>query len=494
MSDVNLPDDLVAWTERMVSEGRYPTERDAVIAAVRRAASVGAALRGAPDMAVDLAWRAAGVGIWDWDITSNAIVYSEGAKRIYGFAPDQPVTFEMVRAATHPEDQPHTTDLRRRALDPEIRAVEPYEFRIVRPDGTVRWVLAHGEVLFARRDGRDEAVRYLGTVQDLTERKLAEERGRDGERRLRLALEAGQMGIWEWTATTGEVVGSPELYRLLGFSEDARPDRARLEAGYLPGEQERVRAAALAAMERGDPHFEAEFRYRGGDGRMRWILLRADIRMGAGQKPDSILGVALDITDRQSAVEQKQLLIDELNHRVKNTLATVVSVAAQTLRKADNLASARTDLEARLIALARAHDALTRENWSGAELGDLIRHVVGPHALERLTTGGPTVRLPPRLALGLAMALHELTTNAVRHGALSADGGRVRVEWSLAVSEARPRFELIWSESGGPPVAPPSRRGFGTAVIARGLTHEFDATTELSFDPTGVTCRISVPL
>jgi two-component sensor histidine kinase len=204
-----------------------------------------------------------------------------------------------------------------------------------------------------------------------------------------------------------------------------------------------------------------------------------------------------DITAEKQAQEHQRLLINELNHRVKNTLATVQSIASQTLRDVSSPGDAREAIDNRLMALSRAHDVLTRENWEGAGLREIVDQAVAPYASSgerRFKVGGSDVRLSPRTALALAMALQELATNAVKYGALSTETGTVRIEWRLDRDEAPPRLHLEWMESGGPPVTRPNRRGFGTRLIERGLAQDLDGEVRIEFAPAGVICTVDAPL
>jgi PAS domain S-box-containing protein len=207
-----------------------------------------------------LATSAAELGIWDWDLTTNEMLYSPRAKEIYGFALELPVTHGQVRAATHPEDLPRTSRMAKNALDPSVRSQEPYEYRIIRPDGSVRWVLAHGQVVFEPAGEASRAVRYVGTIQDITVRRQTETALRDSESRLRLAVDAGRMAIWEYDVATESMLPSPELNKLLGFPTDATPSLEALRSGYHPAEQNLVRNAGAEALARGERFFEVEYR------------------------------------------------------------------------------------------------------------------------------------------------------------------------------------------------------------------------------------------
>ncbi|GEP09159.1 sensor histidine kinase [Methylobacterium gnaphalii] len=198
------------------------------------------------------------------------------------------------------------------------------------------------------------------------------------------------------------------------------------------------------------------------------------------------------------AAEHQRLLIDELNHRVKNTLATVQSIAMQTLRNADNTAQANEALEQRLLALSRAHDVLTRENWDGADLHDVVTQAIAPFRDRdghRFRVEGPDVRLNPRMSLAIAMALQELATNAVKYGALSNPVGFVTITWSSERKHGLDaHLSFLWQEQDGPPVVAPQRRGFGSRLIERSLARDLDGTVEIAFEQTGVVCRIEAPL
>ncbi|HEX8525869.1 sensor histidine kinase [Allosphingosinicella sp.] len=202
------------------------------------------------------------------------------------------------------------------------------------------------------------------------------------------------------------------------------------------------------------------------------------------------------VLERKRTEEHQRLLLNELNHRVKNTLAVIQSIASQTFRGDSATPEAREAFESRLTALATAHDLLTRQNWEAASL----RHVIDEAGLgcgagsERIRIQGEDVRVPARTAVSIAMALHELCTNAVKYGSLSTEQGTVTVDWEVLRSEGENRLRLCWTESGGPPVSPPKQRGFGSRMIERGLAAELGGTVELQFLAEGVRCLIDAPL
>jgi len=197
-----------------------------------------------------------------------------------------------------------------------------------------------------------------------------------------------------------------------------------------------------------------------------------------------------DVTDRVLAERQQKLLLDELNHRVKNTLATVQAIAAQTLRTNPEPAAFRQAFEARILALAATHDLLTATSWRSAGLRDVVLVELKPFGAERYRLEGPDVALTPAEALTLGLLFHELATNAAKYGALSVAEGRVEVRWTVEAG----RLDLGWRETGGPAVTPPVRRGFGSRLIERSLKGQMGGEAVLEFAPQGLCCAVSLPL
>ena len=193
----------------------------------------------------------------------------------------------------------------------------------------------------------------------------------------------------------------------------------------------------------------------------------------------------------------RELLINELNHRVKNTLAAVQGLVSSTMRSALSIADAKTVIEERIIALGRAHDVLTQEHWEGADLRDLVLSIVQPYRTEHsdgIEVSGPDLRVDPRAAVALAMVFHELMTNAAKYGALFQPEGRVRLEWSTTEDCGHSMLRIVWTEIGGALVQAPIRRGFGSALIEQSITRELGGTFEKDFDPAGLICTMMLPL
>lgn len=210
----------------------------------------------------------------------------------------------------------------------------------------------------------------------------------------------------------------------------------------------------------------------------------------------ALLKILRDETPAKLAEDQRTLLLNELNHRIKNTLAMVQSIAEQTLRSGAGGASARRNLVDRIVALSQAHNVLVEQNWAGADLSTIVRKAAAPHAdPDRLALDGPEVRLSPHQAVAMSLVVHELGSNAVQHGALSAPSGRVDIVWNLAHdADGARHLTFLWRESGGPATRPPTTRGFGTRMIARALQEGAAGRAHLDFAAEGLRCTIVVPL
>ena len=369
----------------------------------------------------------------------------------------------------------------------ENRSIFGEEAVAERPDGTLAPFLAYPTPL---RDATGKLVGAVNMLVDISDRKRADEYGQ----RLASIVESsddaivskdlnGIIASWNHGAetlfgyTAPEVIGKP-VNILIPI------DRQNEEPGIL----DRIRRG-----ERVD-HYET-IRLRKDGERVDISLTVSPVKNADGR----IIGaskIARDITDRKRAEEGRQLLVNELNHRVKNTLATIQSIAAQTFR-GELQTQAPKWFEGRLIALSRAHDVLTRESWEGANLQDIVAEAIAPQRGEResrFEIVGPRLRLRPKMALSLAMALHELCTNAAKYGALADGAGSIQIAWKVADSEEGKRLHLRWSESGGPPVEPPRQKGFGTRLLERALVRELDAKVRLEYPRSGAICEIEAPL
>ena len=226
----------------------------------------------------------------------------------------------------------------------------------------------------------------------------------------------------------------------------------------------------------------------------RHMLLNARKLIPGSDRPELILLAIEDVTARVESEASRETLIGELSHRVKNMLAMVQSIGSQTLRQSVSLEEFKIAFEGRLHALGRAHDLLVAEDWSGADLGQLVHRTLEPYGMgERIMIAGPGLNVTPEAGVAMAMVLNELATNAVKYGALSNQSGRLEVTWQLDGRASGQWVKLQWIETGGPPVTSPSRRGFGSSLIERSMTHQLGGTATREFRAEGLYYEIAFP-
>ena len=443
---------------------------------------------------LQLATDAAEIGIWDWDVTTGEFYYSPRARALYGFTPDEVLTYARLQERTYPDDYLQIDPMLRRVLDPALREHAQYQYRITRADnGEERWLLAHGSAVFSGPGPDAKPLRYTGTLQDITEEVRTRALLEDQQTRLELAIGAGELAVWEIDLRTNTITTSPELNALYRFEPSARPTIEDFGALYAAGERARVEAETAEAMARGETAIRFEAKHQWPDGLVKWIAVRAQLNNGEDGKPVRLIGVAMDVTERRLSEERLRVTARELQHRVKNNLTIVQTLAARTFRSARSMESGITAFNGRLRALATATELLTSANWEHVSVADVVDASVRPYrddgALERFALTGEPLRISSKDAVSLGMALHELCTNAVKYGSLSAESGRVSVSWL----QQDGRVALEWRETGGPSVVPPADRGFGTQLLQSGLFGS-NGGIELEFPSEGVVCRIVIPV
>ena len=310
------------------------------------------------------------------------------------------------------------------------------------------------------------------------------------EERRSLALAAGQMGSWEWDPVNGHFVWDDGQYRIFGVdpaSFDLTVDNIR--ALIHPEDWKHLQNAIKPAAPN-TPSFQSEFRVCRPNGELRWCIGTAVASVDATDNIVRISGVTVDITDRKEAEERQALLAREVDHRARNALALVQSIVRLT--RADTIKSYIAAVDGRIGALARAHTLLAQSRWQGADLARLVDEELAPYradAPERIAAAGPDVSLEPRTAQTLALALHELCTNAAKYGSLSVMAGRVEVNWEL-----QPRSLLLrWTESGGPRPQAPAAPGFGIRMISASIERQLAGEAAFHWRPEGLHCSVCVP-
>jgi PAS domain S-box-containing protein len=341
----------------------------------------------------------------------------------------------------------------------------------------------------------------IAIVIEITEQVLAERRRADAQTKVMQSEERFRALV---NATSDVVYRmSPDWLEMRaldgrGFLSDTESPSIRwIDAYLLPEDQPAIwRVIEEAIATKGV--FQLEHRVRQADGSIGWTFSRAIPLLDAQGEIIEWFGAASDVTARHKAEQHLRLVINELNHRVKNNLAMTQAIAAQTFRSADDLAEAQSNLLTRISALAQANDLLTGERGAEVSMRGVIEQAVRPHRADQshCVIEGPDLQLSPKTALSMSLAMHELSTNALKYGAWSQPGGAVSIRWSVYRPEptGSERLKLTWTEQGGPKVAPPRRRGFGSRLIERGLAAEMGGEVRMRFEPEGLVCEINAPL
>jgi len=438
------------------------------------------------------------------DARGTVLQYNQHAVQIWGRAPQPGQTHEQFTESCR-YFEADGSPLPRSMLAEVLAHGTPLrdkELLVQRHDGSHVFVSLNIDPL---RGAKGELVGAVNCFLDITERKRMDDalehsrlHALEQEQLLAATYEHAAIGISE-VAPDGKFLRVNEaICTITGFSrehllahklfththpDDADPDR------------EAFRKQVAGELE----FYSVEKRFIRPDGRVIWLSVRSSPVRGGDRHLVYVVRVVQDITERKASERRQKLLIDELNHRVKNTLATVQSLASQTARGAETPEAFREGFEGRLIALSKAHDQLTVHHWENAQLRELLSGSLAPYAgaaPDRIVLRGEDIVLRPRAVLTLAMAFHELTTNAAKYGALSVPGGRIEIRWQPVPGDdgGRPLLKIEWIEQGGPTVVEPTRRGFGSKLIQGGIAAEHGGSARLAFDPAGLRCEILMPL
>jgi PAS domain S-box-containing protein len=313
---------------------------------------------------------------------------------------------------------------------------------------------------------------------------------RQTERLRSLALAAGQMGSWEWNVTRGSTVWDQGQCEIFGVDPSTFvPTVDSVRPLINPGDFELLERA-FRKLSKTANTFQTEFRVLRPTGDVRWCTGTAIANFDEQDRLIWLSGVTADITERKRAEERQILLAEEVDHRARNVVAVVQSI--MRLTRADSIDDYIGALDGRIGALSNAHRLLAGSRWEGADLNRLVDEEFAPYRAggkERVSVGGPVVVLPPATAQTIALALHELATNAAKYGALSSDTGRVALTWRVEDG----RLELSWTESDGPEIVPPNRRGYGSRAIVAGIERQLGGIVKFDWRTSGLRCTLSVP-
>ncbi len=303
-----------------------------------------------------------------------------------------------------------------------------------------------------------------------------------------LALAAGQMGSWEWEVGRCELKWDEGQHRIFGLDPRRFTPTVENIRGLLHPDDWQALHQTVERMSKSSRTQQTEFRVLRPNGETRWCTGTAAASVDAGGRVVRISGVTVDITDRKEAEERQTLLAREVDHRARNALAVIQSIIRLT--RAKSVDEYVTAIEGRIKALARAHTLLSDSRWHGADLATLVAEELAPYRSgDKVGMRGPDVSLQPSTAQGLALALHELATNAAKHGALSSINGKVSLTWQLLADA----LVLDWTESGGPPIMPPASRSFGLRVIRASIEQQLNGEARFDWHRAGLHCSFSIP-
>lgn len=320
-----------------------------------------------------------------------------------------------------------------------------------------------------------------------TELEESNRKLRESEERRSHALSAGQMGSWEWDFDTGEYIWDDGQHRIFGANGTFIASSENVCAMIHPDDREAY-VKTLHDIANGAASRQFEFRIGRPGGRVKWCLASAAATAGAIGQIRRVSGVTFDITERKETEERQNLLAREVDHRAKNTLAVVQSILR--LSRAENMSDYMNSVEGRVHALSRAHNLLSQSRWLGVWLHGLIEDELEPYrAAGKISLNGPDVALRSSAAQSLALAIHELSTNAAKYGALSSVDGRLSVQWAIAGGN----LTVDWQETGGPAVTPPNKRGFGTNILLGSVEKQLNGKVKMDWRPSGLACHIAIP-
>jgi PAS domain S-box-containing protein len=418
------------------------------------------------------------LGIFERDLRTGQGHWSVQMWQLFDLPPRrEPISTEEWLLHVHPEDRPRllATLLQAMTGNPEYEI----EYRIILPDGNVRWVLSRGEIVC---DARGAPVRVAGISHDISDRKQAESKLHHALEQTTEILESIGDAFYaldqEWRFTYANR-RALELWKLR--SEEVI-GRRFLDVFPQAEGSENYELHCRVMKERVAHHTESVSTIVN-----RWLTVSIYPTSGGG-----LSTYFQDITERKRAEQRARLLAAEVDHRAKNVLAVVQVMLRQT--RAATVGEFAAAAQGRIAALARTHTLLAEGRWEGVDLRRLVEDELSPYGARKdnvVLAEGPSVLLSPRAAQSFAMALHELATNGIKYGALSVPGGRVAVAWSLASDNT---LSLTWSETGGPPVVPPSRRGLGTIVIEQSVGEQLGGQFAFDWRPEGLSFSVAVPM
>jgi PAS domain S-box-containing protein len=338
---------------------------------------------------------------------------------------------------------------------------------------------------------------FIAVVEDIRARKALEHQLQQSTERLSLAKRSARIGIHDYDTVTGEIEWDTRVRELWGVPHDLPVTYDVFINGVVPEDRPGVEQALAAAFDpAGDGIFASEYRIADAAGGTSWIAPTGSVQFDDG-KPVRLVGTVRDITERKQAEAQRELLLQELGHRVNNMLSVVHGIVTLTARSTDSVAAFSHVISERVRSLTRTHALLLADTWESIPLHQLLREQLAAFQAgsSRIGLEGPDLRLPTRVVLPLGMVAHELATNAVKYGALGARGGEVAIAWDPTDGDdGCPMLRLSWVERGGPGVVPPVREGFGSRLMDLLIVKQLRGQLTQTFASDGLVAEITVPL
>jgi PAS domain S-box-containing protein len=461
------------------------------------AGRLGLVLRADPGVAVF--WPAAGIAVGALialgprarlPVAVAVFVATAACNLMIGRDPWLTIVFGSLRQV-QPEDQQ-----RLKTCIHQLRPDKPsyaVTFRLVCADGSKVWLeeTAKGEF-----DAIGRLLRIKGLTRDISERKRTELALSERTIQLKLAGKAALVGSFAFDIGAEKMQVSEGYAASHGFPEGTTEIvRSQWQAGVHPDDRREVEAVRSRAFSQRRNEYGIEYRILRPSGEVRWIEKRSFIAYHSDGRPERVVGVKIDITERKRGHQRQSTLLAELDHRVKNVLATVSTVAARTMDGSNSIQDFVASLEGRIRSMARTHELLSATQWQGIPVLELVRRELAPYATRGNTDIiGPELILRAEAGQALGMVLHELPTNAAKYGALSTQNGRVSIAWQQ-LSNGHPRSQLVlqWREVGGPSVMARKDSGFGMSTIRDLIPYECGGRVDLAFAPSGVRCRLELP-
>lgn len=429
------------------------------------------------------------IGIWDLNLKTGELWWSPSFRGLTGLGPQHAPSIETFMSRIDEADRERAYacfETARRGLDRL-----DIDFRFNRDDGSTIWLAGRAELF---RDAQGRPTRLLGINFDATPIRTAETERDQANSLLKTFFDSLPGAAFAKDLEGRYLLGNPVFAEAVGHDQASFLGHDDLEV-LIDKDQARVIMANDQAIIAGGETRQIEEALLLPNGEMsHWLAVKAPFFDAAG-RPQGIMGISLDVTERRKAAERLRFLADEVDHRAKNLLGVVLSLVRLT--KVDDVAAFKAAVSGRIEALARAHTLLAANRWEGVDIATLVREELAPFdrtGAERIAIAGPSLILLPNASQALAMALHELAINAAMYGALSGVQGRLAVDWTLAERGGETVVELQWVESGGPEVAPPSEAGFGSTAIRGAIEHQLGGDFALDWASSGVVCRLSFPL